>query len=188
VAGTVETESKHRVLDEAGVGVVLDRLGFRADPVSLQADEYYDTPAGLLRAADMVVRLRLVEGRVTAGFKGPRTYLPDGSHARLEVELPVAAADEVRADLADQGLVRVWRLDKRRREYRRPGRSIVVCLDELPALGHFVELEGDPDEIVRVRDALGAHIGPAEPLHYRDLAVRWMAGRGSVTTTLTFPG
>lgn len=187
MAGPVETESKHRVLEDAAIRAVLDRLGFRAGAGSLQADEYYDTPAGLLRAADLVVRLRLVEGRVTAGFKGPRTFLPDGSHARLEVELPAAAAEEVRADLTDQGLVCVWRLEKRRREYRHPDLSIVVCLDELPSLGHFVELEGEPDEIVRLRQFLGDHIGPAEPLNYRDLARRWMAGHEGVTAALTFP-
>jgi predicted adenylyl cyclase CyaB len=186
VTNAVETESKHRVRDGAAVRAVLERLGFRAEGLALQADEYYDTPAGLLRVADLVVRLRLIEGQVTAGFKGPRTFLPDGSHARLEVELPAAAADEVRAQLARQGLVCVWRLQKRRREYRRSGLSIVVCLDELPWLGHFIELEGESDDIAKVRRSLGAHIGPAERLNYGDLARRWMAERGSVTTALTF--
>jgi predicted adenylyl cyclase CyaB len=187
VAGAVETESKHRVRDGAAVQAVLDRLGFRADAGSLQADEYYDTPAGLLGAVDLVVRLRLVEGHVTAGFKGPRTYLPDGSHARLEVELSAAGADQVRAELAGQGLVCVWQLQKRRHEYHHPELSIVVCLDELPSLGHFVELEGDPDDIVRVRRSLGDHIGPAESLNYHDLAWRWMVEHGSMTKALIFP-
>jgi predicted adenylyl cyclase CyaB len=182
----VETESKHRVRNGAAVRAVLDRLGFRADGVSLQADEYYDTPAGLLRAADLVLRLRVVDGDVTAGFKGPRTFLADGSHARLEVELPAAEADEVRARLTRQGLICVWRLQKRRREYRRPGQSMVVCLDELPRLGHFVELEGDRDDIAHVRRSLGASIGPPERLNYGDLARRWMAERGGVAPTLTF--
>jgi predicted adenylyl cyclase CyaB len=182
----VETESKHRVRDGAAVRAVLDRLGYRADAVSLQADEYYDTPAGLLRAADLVLRLRLIDGQVTAGVKGPRTFLADGSHARLEVEFPAAEADEVRAELARQGLVCVWRLQKRRREYRRTGLSIVVCLDELPRLGHFVELEGRSEEIAEVRRSLGVHIGPPERLNYRDLARRWMAERGSIGTALTF--
>lgn len=186
MTSAVETESKHRVRDSAAVRAVLNRLGFRAQAVALQADEYYDTPAGLLRAADLVVRLRLIEGQVTAGFKGPRTFLPDGSHARLEVELSAAAADEVRAELTRQGLVCVWQLQKRRREYRVPGLSIVVCLDELPLLGHFVELEGESDDIAEVRRSLGTCIGPPERHNYRDLARRWMADRGSVGTALTF--
>nr|WP_240942402.1 class IV adenylate cyclase [Planosporangium thailandense] len=185
-AGALETESKHRIRDGAAVLAVLDRLGFRADPVSLQADEYYDTPVGLLGAANLVLRLRVVDGQVTAGFKGPRSFLPDGSHARIEVELPAADAEDVRAALAEQGLVCVWRLQKRRREYHRPGLSIVVCLDELPRLGHFVELEGESDDIAEVRRSLGATIGPAEPLSYRDLALRWLGEQGRTTTALTF--
>lgn len=185
-AGGLETESKHRIRDGAAVRAVLHRLGFRAEAVALQADEYYDTPTGLLGAAGLVVRLRLVDGLVTAGFKGPRRFLPDGTHARVEVELPAAGADDVRAALARQGLVCVWRLQKRRREYHRPGLSIVVCLDELPSLGHFVELEGEGDDIAEVRRSLGATIGPPEPLSYRDLALRWLGERGRTTTALTF--
>jgi predicted adenylyl cyclase CyaB len=187
VAGAVETESKHRVRDGAAVRAVLGRLGFRAGVLFLQADEYYDTPGGLLHAADLVVRLRLIEGQVTAGFKGPRTFLPDGSHTRLEVELPAATAEEVRAELTRQGLVCGWQLQKRRREYLHPDLSIMVCVDELPALGQFVELEGEPDDIARVRRSLGDHIGPPERLHYRDLARNWMAERGSLAEVLAFP-
>jgi adenylate cyclase class IV len=82
----------------------------------------------------------------------------------------------------------VWQLQKRRREYRHAGRPVVVCLDELPSLGEFVELEGELPDIEAVRRALGSHIGPAERLNYRDLAVRWMADRGLDANALAFPG
>jgi predicted adenylyl cyclase CyaB len=187
VAEGVETESKHRVGDPAAVAATLGRLGFRAGTVRLEADEYYDTAAGLLGAGDLVVRLRLHGARVTACFKGPRTYLPDGSYSRLEVELPGGEAGDVRAALTRQGFVCVWRLQKRRCQYRRPGSSMVVCVDELPALGHFVELEGDPSDIVGVRRALDGYIGPPERLNYRELAGRWLAGHGDHGAALAFP-
>jgi predicted adenylyl cyclase CyaB len=187
VAEGVETESKHRVGDVAAVIATLDRLGFRADTVSLEADQYYDTPAGLLHASDMVVRLRLAEGRITACFKGPRTYLPDGSYSRLEVELPAAEAGDVQAALSTQGFRCVWQLQKRRRQYRHGKLPVVVCLDELPALGHFVELEGEPYGIAKVRLALGNHIGPPERLNYSELAGEWMASRGDQSSALAFP-
>jgi adenylate cyclase class 2 len=183
----VETESKHRVGDAAAVTATLDQLGFRPDNVSLEADEYYDTPGGLLRASDLVVRLRLVRGLVTACFKGPRTYLPDGSYSRLEVELPAAGAGEVHTAFSAQGLVCVWQLQKRRCQYRHRELPIVVCLDELPALGHFIELEGEPPDIAVVRRALGVHIGPPERLNYRELAGRWMTSQGDDGTVLAFP-
>jgi adenylate cyclase, class 2 len=186
VAGGVETESKHRIRDRAAVVAALQRLGFAAAGESLQDDRYYDTAAGLLHTGDLVVRLRVAGERATACFKGPRTYLPDGSYSRLEVELPTAAADEVQASLSDQGLRCVWRMQKRRRYYRHPGLSMVVCLDELPALGEFVELEGDPDAIATVREALGGAVGAPERLNYRELAARWLTDRDD-TPTLVFP-
>jgi predicted adenylyl cyclase CyaB len=186
VTGGVETESKHRVADPAAVTATLVQLGFRAGPITLESDEYYDTAAGLLRAGDLVVRLRLVHERVTACFKGPRTYLPDGSYSRLEVELPSAGVSEVRAALSAQGLICVWRLQKRRCQYRHPDRPVVVCADEVPALGHFVELEGEPADIAEIRRALSWHIGPPERLNYRELAGQWLAGQGNPVTVLAF--
>jgi predicted adenylyl cyclase CyaB len=183
VAGVVETESKHRIRSRPAVVDVLARLGFRPGAEAVEADEYYDTPAGTLRSSDMVVRLRLVGDAVTACFKGPRTYLPDGSYTRLEVELPAGGLEETRRALAARALVCVWRLQKRRREYRHDGRPVVVCLDELPSLGEFIELEGEPGDIEQVRRALGAHIGPAERLNYRELATRF----GLKVDALAFP-
>lgn len=186
MAGGVETESKHRVADPAAVAATLVQLGFRAGPIALESDEYYDTAGGLLRAGDMVVRLRLVHEQVTACFKGPRTYLPDGSYSRVEVELPAAGIGDVRAAFSAQGLVCVWRLQKRRCEYRHPDRPVVVCADEVPALGHFVELEGEPADIAEIRRALGWQIGPPERLNYRELAGQSLAGQGEPVTVLMF--
>ena len=82
----------------------------------------------------------MVAGTVIAGFKGPRTYADDGTYRRIEVEFP--ATGDVRDALARQGLIMVWRLSKRRREFRRDG--LVVAVDELPELGTYAEFEGDP--------------------------------------------
>jgi adenylate cyclase class 2 len=171
VTGGLENESKHRVPDEAVLRRALAALGFGPDPgVDRQVDEYYDSPDGSLRRADVVCRVRVHDGRAEAGFKGPRRWHDDGSHVRVEVELPVADVDEVRAALARQGLVLVWRLEKRRRVFRRPPGDLVVCLDELPGLGLFVELEGPVAALAEVREALGAAIGAAEPRNYHEIA------------------
>lgn len=171
MTGALENESKHRVPDEAVLDGALAALGFVVDPgVDRQVDEYYDSPDGSLRRADVVCRIRLHDRCAEAGFKGPRRWHDDGSHTRIEVELPVAGVDEVRAALARQGLGRVWRLEKRRRVFRRPSCELIVCVDELPGLGVFVELEGPPAEITAVRGALGAAIGAAEPRNYHEIA------------------
>jgi predicted adenylyl cyclase CyaB len=171
MTGGLENESKHRVRDGAALRRALAALGFVADAqVDRQVDEYYDSPGGGLRAGDVVCRIRVHHGRAEVGFKGPRRWRPDGSHLRVEVEVPVAGVTEVRAALARQGLVPVWRLEKRRRVFRRPDPRLVVCLDELPRLGLFVELEGIPAALAEVRGALGAVIGAAEPRNYHEIA------------------
>ena len=86
--GVDEVESKHPVPDPAALVERLEALGFRGSPVQEQFDEYYDTPDGQLRRQDLVARLRVVAGGVTAGFKGPRTYADDGTYRRVEVEFP----------------------------------------------------------------------------------------------------
>jgi adenylate cyclase, class 2 len=167
----LENESKHRVPDEAALLRALTVLGFVPDAdVDHQIDEYYDSAEGSLRDGDLVCRVRVHGGRAEAGFKGPRTWQADDSYTRVEVELPVADVDAVRAALARQGLVPVWRLEKRRRRFRRRPGSLVVCLDELPCLGLFVELEGSAAEIGEARDGLGTAIGVAEPRNYREIA------------------
>lgn len=170
MAGGEENESKHRVGDEAGLVAALAALGFTLTGTALQRDEYYDSPDRTLRTGDLVCRLRIGPDGVEAGFKGPRRFHEDGSHRRIEVEVPVATAADARAALARQGLVLTWLLEKRRRVFRHPARPVEVCLDELPGLGLFVELEGPPGEITDVRDRLGPAIGAAEPRNYRELA------------------
>jgi adenylate cyclase class 2 len=170
MAGGEENESKHRVGDEAGLVAALAALGFTLTGTSLQRDEYYDSPDRTLGTGDLVCRLRITPAGVEAGFKGPRRFRDDGSHRRIEVEVPVATADDARAALARQGLVLTWLLEKRRRVFHHPARPVEVCLDELPGLGLFVELEGPPAEITDVRERLGPAIGAAEPRNYRELA------------------
>ena len=171
MTGGLESESKHRVPDEAALLRALAALGFAPDPdVDRQLDEYYDSADGSLRHGDLVCRVRVHRGRAEAGFKGPRTWHADDSYTRVEVELPVTGVDEVRAALARQGLVPVWRLEKRRRRFRRAPGTLVVCLDELPGLGLFVELEGPAAEIGEARRGLGDAIGAAEPRNYREIA------------------
>jgi predicted adenylyl cyclase CyaB len=183
VAGVVENESKHRVVDRSGLVVALSALGFAAGAPDRQVDEYYDGPERPLAAGDLVCRLRVRDARVMVAFKGPRQRHPDGSHWRVEIEFPAGDLAEARASFARQGLMCVWRLEKRRRRYRRDGGGAEVCLDELPRLGLFVELEGDPTEVRSLRSRLGGLIDGAEPRNYQEIAL----AAGAPSTGLVFP-
>lgn len=174
--GVEEVESKHSVPDPVALIARLEALGYRGSAAQEQLDEYYDTPDGQLRRQDLVARLRVVAGVVTAGFKGPRTYPDDGTSRRVEVEFPAAA--DVRDAFARQGLVPVWRLAKRRREYRPADGPLVVAVDELPELGTFAEFEGDPARIALAREQVAGLIGPPERRNYAELAADWLRGHG----------
>jgi len=168
---------KHRVLDADALAETLSARGFRAGPRQEQTDEYFDTIDGRFQHDDFVARVRTVGTQVTAGFKGPRSFHEDGTSRRVEIEFPAADTDTVHRALAAQHLVCVWRLQKRRVEYKGDG-ELIVALDELPELGMFVEFEGPPEEIaalrVHVRDAVGA----PERGNYAELAREWLRGQG----------
>lgn len=175
-----EVESKHPVPDPAALVTRLEALGFRTALPQEQLDEYYDTPDGQLRRQDLVTRLRVVAGTATAGFKGPRSYADDGTYRRVEVEFPATGTD-VRDAFARQGLVLVWRLAKRRREFRRGdggGAHLVVAVDELPEVGTFAEFEGDPAQITLAREQVAGLIGPPERRNYAELAADWLRRHG----------
>jgi adenylate cyclase class 2 len=183
MANGEENESKHRVVDEAALLAALTRHGFAIAGEGLHRDEYYDSPESILKGGDLVCRLRTTPDGVDAAFKGPRSFHADGSHRRIEVEVPVAGADEARAALERQGLRRTWLLEKRRRVFRHPARQIEIALDELPGLGLFVELEGPPGEISEMRKSLGDAVSAAEPRNYHELAT----AADPDATRLTFP-
>lgn len=183
MTGVVENESKHRVVDRSGLVVALAALGFAAGEPDPQVDEYYDGAERPLAAGDLVCRLRVRDTRVMVAFKGPRQRHEDGSHWRVEIEFPVPDLAEARASLTGQGLTCVWRLEKRRRRYRRDGGGAEVCLDELPRLGLFVELEGAPAEVTDLRGRLAGLIDGAEPRNYQEIAL----AAGAPPTGLVFP-
>lgn len=181
-AEIVETESKHPVQDLDGIFRRLAALGCAvAEPVT-HLDEYYDTTDGLLSSEDFVARLRMTAGALVIGFKGPRAFHADGTYSRIEIELPGGELAEVRAALSRQGLVRTWQLEKRRQEFR-PEPGLVVAVDELPVVGFFVELEGEPGQIAAVACQLGSTLGPPDPRNYRELLVdRWVASGQEAST------
>lgn len=186
-----EIESKHPVRD---LDLVLERiksLGYRNGGFATHVDEYYDTTDRRLEREDFVVRLRTFGESAIAGFKGPRTHDVAGTYRRIEIEVPAASPDQVREALRRHRLGRTWMLEKRRRDFRREGMP-TISVDELPHLGFYVEIEGQPVTIGVVERCLGDAIGPAEHRNYRELLVAWWAARGLTgdqqPTTASFSG
>src|SRR5207245_7795384 len=109
----------------------------------LRDEVLLEDPAGPLRAARSVGRLRRVPGGGVRTHKGPR-LLEGGLKSREERETTVADADALQDILERLGLRPVFRYQKYRETYKWRGQEIVV--DETP-IGTFLEIEGDPEGI-----------------------------------------
>jgi adenylate cyclase class 2 len=149
-----EVEVKLAVADCARTTQTLLELGFEImQPRAFEANEVYDTPARALRAERRLLRLREFAGVTTFTYKGtPET----GRHkSREELETEVGNAVMMRAILQRLGYAPVFRYEKYRTVFARPGDARgVAVLDETP-MGHWIELEGRPEWI----DATAAELG-----------------------------
>ena len=145
-----EVEVKFRL---ASVDEVIERLGaigvFLAEPIE-QRDAYFNHPTHDFAQTDEAFRIRSVgdENRLT--YKGPK--VDEQTKTRQEIEVPIEAGETARlqmsAMLTSLGFRAVRTVIKHRRSghLEREGRSFEVALDELPTVGHFLELETLADE------------------------------------------
>lgn len=175
-AALVETESKYRIRNLSALKAILRKEGFLPRPTVLQRDEYFDTKDSIVSSIDNVVRLR-TEGRATTiCYKGPRAYAKDGKYSRIEFE--VAAGRTVREDLAAKGLIRTWFFEKRRTEYISKRIDVIVAVDEIPELGHYVEIEGTPSNSARIEKAVSDSLDGKETRNYKELFLAFKRQQG----------
>ncbi len=140
----IETKVKVESLDE--IAVRLDALGAKLLYELSQTDTYFDDAAQTLFASDCGLRLRKQatgQGqKVILTYKGPRQK----SHFKSRTEIEIEVSDfEVAAQLlAALGFKKSLVFEKKRRLWQMS--DCVVCLDELPLLGSFVEIEAPGEE------------------------------------------
>lgn len=146
-----EIEAKYRLDEPTGVRERLITCGARPITRALEGNRMFDTAERSLQAADCGLRLRtrrsLEDGRplsATLTYKGPRGV--GALKVREEVEAEVADASSVATILRRLGFNEVVFYEKRRETWRLD--ECEVCLDELPRLGWFVEIEGPGAEAV----------------------------------------
>lgn len=139
-----------------------------------ETNRIFDRPDRRLLAGDCGLRIResrpLDGGRPlqpTLTFKGPRD--PGPVKSRAELETPVADAETLAEILQRLGFQEVIRYEKRRETWRLG--DCEVCLDELPRLGWYVEIEGPRIEAVETaRRQLGLTALPTPGETYVELA------------------
>lgn len=148
----LEIEVKIAVGDPTALHAALAAHGFTpAGERHFERNTVWDRPDGELRRSGRLLRLREVGGRCILTVKRPTAG--DPAYKTLEeVEFIVSAAGPAAAALEILGYRPVFRYEKYRRVFRRPG--CLVMLDETP-IGVFLEIEAAPAEI----DAAAAELG-----------------------------
>jgi adenylate cyclase class 2 len=191
----VEIEIKLQPPDIDALRRRLIERGARARGRFLEVNTILDTPDGRLRAADQGLRVRLERRlsepasqdrpteRATLTWKGPRT--PGAFKSREELETPVGDADAAVTLLASLGFVPRVVFEKRREQWDFAGCS--VCIDELPGLPTFVEIEGAVESMVQeARDHLGLAAAPPVAETYVGLAAQRGKREADGTIALRF--
>lgn len=138
-----ETEVKLAAADAASARRAIESAG--AEPVQprhLEDNLIFDE-GGRFAQRGCYLRLRRTPHGARLTWKGPKR-VEGGMKVRPEIELGIPEPEVLQSIFEAMGLVRVFRYQKYRTEYRLGG--LAVTLDETPA-GVFVELEGTAEEI-----------------------------------------
>lgn len=148
----IEIETKVKVESLDKIAVRLSDVGGQLECELSQADTYFDDAEGILFASDCGLRLRKqVTGqaqKVILTYKGPRQEARFKS--RQEIEIDVSDFEVAAELLAALGYEKALVFEKRRRVWWLA--DCAVCLDELPLLGSFVEIEASGEH--QIADAL----------------------------------
>ena len=139
-----EIEAKLKVDSLPELERKLGEVGAEFVAEQLQTDTYFDDDGAALKKSDRALRLR----RQRTGQKENTLLTYKGAKEkndfkkRLEIEIEVGDGDSVEKLLSELGYEKALVFEKRRQIWQID--DCVVCLDELPLLGCFVEIEG-PD-------------------------------------------
>jgi adenylate cyclase class 2 len=152
--GDRENEIKLAVANAPSGRRLLRSAGFRvAKPRVFESNLVFDKPDRSILHSGGLLRLRQVKKRGVLTYKGPADE--GGLHkSRQEVESEVETPAAVRFILEQLGYQAVFRYDKFRTEFERPGEAGAATLDETP-IGAFLELEGSPRWVDRMARKLG---------------------------------
>ncbi len=167
---SVEIEAKLKVDSLEAVAEKLSELGAEFVEEQHQSDFYFDDAQRTMTACDKCLRIRKESAgdsvRQFLTFKGPRQK--SELKKRQETNIEITDADSARKLLAALGYEHVLTVEKKRRLWHL-GRCD-VCLDELPGLGSFVEIEGAGEsEIANIQKKLGLESLPHIPQSYASL-------------------
>ena len=147
----MEIEVKVPVNDVRHYAEKADGLGYEKTKARhFEANTLFDFPNRPLSLSGCLLRVRETPDNALLTFKG-RLVAHDRYKVRPEEETVCDSGPNVRSILENIGLRPFFRYEKYREEYQAP--DAILCLDEMP-FGHYLELEGTPDGIEKLANAL----------------------------------
>lgn len=182
-AGT-ETEIKLRVASAAAGKELLLLAGFQIlHERVFEANIVFDTTEQELRSRGELLRLRQAGSLYTLTYKGLATT---GRHkSREELETTVLDFENTQKILNRLGFAQIFRYEKYRTEFHKPGEPGIATLDETP-IGTFLELEGTSDWIDDTAPRIGFAPGDYITESYGALFLRYRHERNLELRDMTW--
>ncbi len=165
-----EIEAKFRISNPEEIRERLRVLGASRKGAFHEKNVLFDSTDMKFRNSDSILRLRDA-GRVTITYKGPRDREHE-FHKREELTLQVADTESAIDLLSAIGFSPEWSYEKKRETWCLGGLTIEV--DELPRMGFFIEIEGEPDGIRESILKLGLDKNNQMDKNYRELWIGYM--------------
>lgn len=162
----IEIEAKMRLPDKPALEAALAAAGASHNCVVLEENILFDTRQSSLLASDRGLRFRIerdastkVVTRTSMTYKGPRTHSTLKSRREIEIPVDVSGVEATIELFAELGYLEVVRYEKVREIWNLD--NCVVDIDELPYLGHFVEIESTVEtHVLAARKKLGLASSP----------------------------
>lgn len=190
----IEIEAKMRLDDRDALLARLREVGAVHAADLAEVNTFYDAEGGQLAHGDRALRLRTettrpgepdATTRNVLAHKGPRAAGPLKS--REETELVVADVQDADQLLRALGFRPRFTFEKRRTRYTLD--ACLVELDELPQLGHFVEIEGPGEaQVYAARNKLGLADAPLIQSSYIALLHEYLRKTGEDAAVVRFVG
>jgi len=181
-----EIELKFHLDDPQPVREKLIALGFESHGRAFEVNVVLDTPGLDLATGHRLLRLRS-DGRIRLTYKEPHEDLALGLRfkAKQESELELSDLETMRHILHRLGFPSERVYEKYREHFTRPDGSAAE-LDQLPHMGHFLELEAQPEKIERVAAELGLELSDGLRENYFALFTGYCLRTGLETRDMKF--
>jgi predicted adenylyl cyclase CyaB len=161
--GGIETEVKFRIADAAEFSETLRRAGAKLLVTGLERNIKYDRNGELAKKKELL-RLRSYADGADITHKRRPPSGPAGFKTREETVVMIESFEEGRKLLERLGYEKVWIYEKKRAVWELG--PVEVMVDEMPLIGCFIEIEGEPGEIRKAAGKLGLDMKDASTTTY----------------------